>query len=95
VYRKLCKKVNFEAQRTQRSVVNWEERFGPNLASLVNAMGSEDSISAHSFVVCGVAVDARLFANITGSFLLLLTIAGFVAGTYEVVMGTGMPEEEL
>ena len=74
----LANRVKVEGERTMRCVVDWNERFGPNLERLLNVLDSDRTVALHSFRACGMSVDQRLFARVVTAFTAALVIIDYL-----------------
>ena len=76
-YAALANRVKVEGERTMRSVEDWNERFGPNLEGLLDTLTSDRIVALHSFKVCGLSVDKRLFARVITAATAAFVLSGF------------------
>ena len=76
----LANRVRVEGERTMRSVVDWNERFGPNLARLLDVLHSDRTVALHSFRACGMSVDQRLFARVVTAGTAALVVIDYLLG---------------
>ena len=85
-YRRLVHVVKSEGERCRASVPMFDRAFGQNLAELMSRMETDDLVAAHSFAVCGTAIDNRLFTNIITFVTVALIFGGFVLGAMKAVL---------